>query len=135
MKTTIDHLLTPRFEVIADYPNSQFKVGEILDRDWAEYPYGDESTESPNWKVSNYPNLFRPLNWWEKRTEEEMPKYLKQVSDSGIMLYFMIGNWDMGNLTGIWDSNKTKGCSIKSYLPEYTFQPCSESEYLENLQL
>ena len=70
---TAEELLKPRFEVIADYPNNEFgKVGDILDRDWGHYPNGEEF--EPEWKISDYPHLFRKLEWWEKRTEDEMPK-------------------------------------------------------------
>ena len=68
----IEMLLKPRYEVIADYPNSVLKVGSIVEIkgdapfDVIQY-YG----------CSRYPHLFRKLQWWEKRKPEEMPEYLK----------------------------------------------------------
>lgn len=74
---TNEQLLQPRYEVIAGYPDSEFKIGEILDRDWFKYENDDEETGKIIWKISDFPHLFRKLKWWEKRKPEEMPEYVK----------------------------------------------------------
>ena len=61
-------LMKPRFEVIANYPGSHLAIGKVIDFD-----YGKTEYDSPN-NFENYPAIFRPLNWWEYRTVEEMPK-------------------------------------------------------------
>lgn len=75
----IDKLLEPRYEVIADYPDMNgWEVGEILDRDWGWN--GDDEGGFKN-RISQYPHLFRKLEWWERRRGIEMPKYAKVTVD------------------------------------------------------
>lgn len=72
---TPDELLKPRYKVIADYPGNLWQIGEILDRDWGWN--GDDENGFKN-KVSDYPHLFKPLQWWEDRKKDDMPDYVKQ---------------------------------------------------------
>lgn len=76
---TPEELMIPRWEVIAGYPGSLFTVGEILTQ-WSVRA----DTASPNRdglknvrQPGKYPGVFRPLSWWEHRTIEQMPKYVK----------------------------------------------------------
>jgi len=71
-------LMKPRYKVIAPYPNSPFKAGQILIR--------DDSHENNYWTgeqcytdryPDQYPHLFKPLQWWEDRKPEEMPEYVR----------------------------------------------------------
>lgn len=78
-----EELLVPRFKVIADFPYNPFNIGQILTPFFVE--------DSPNikkWYVQNdydyswinveeYPAIFKPLEWWEDRSFEELPEYLK----------------------------------------------------------
>jgi hypothetical protein len=124
-------LTRPRFEIIANYPNNSFgEVGTILDRDWGKYPNGEENP--PQWKISNFPHLFRKLNWWEKRTNEEMPKYLKITFD-GKTTYYEIESWDMENTIGWIDFKKRICCDLCCFKPEFSYQPATEQEYLDSL--
>ena len=65
---TVEELLKPRFKVKNDYPNSPFKINEIIlgenhpDIDFTEYEY-----------------LFEPLQWWEFRDAKDMPKFIKEL--------------------------------------------------------
>ncbi len=110
-------LLKPRFEVIADYPKSIFKIGEITNG--TDLIYCDP--DGP--KYSDYPHLFRKMNWWEKRNIEDMPKKLicraiqndKEVMD--------IKEWDMDILVGWTDKDKRECCSLHSFSPEYGYFP------------
>lgn len=151
MKTTIDHLITPRFEVIADYPNNPHQIGDILQapkgctsihQTTISYTdeFGDNVKQQNHCMVSSfqsYPHLFRPLNWWEERTEEEMPRYLKFDNDKlrlhnrNHFDYFKIDHW---NMAALWAMIENGGghCNLKKFTPSYTYQPCSEEEYLAN---
>lgn len=130
MKTTIDHLLAPRFEVIADYPDQILEKNQVV-RGLVNYVTGTVKVN-----LTEYPHLFRPLNWWEKRTEDEMPKYLK--IGLGIELptikfdYYEVHKWHMNKLFAQVDLNRMSGCDLTAWKPEYTYQPCSETEYLQN---
>jgi hypothetical protein len=130
MKKTIDHLLTPRFEVIGDYPDSILEVGKIV---LGKMCYVLESTKVD---LTDFPHLFKPLNWWEYRKEEDMPEYLKidnvkmGLKKEPDFSYYKVVNWRMNIMFG--EINGNSGCSLLSFSPEYTYQPCSEEEYLLN---
>lgn len=85
---TPDELLNPRYKVIADYPNSRFKIGDILFK--YRYPSSPSmytyvtnpeiplkgTSLSPEY-VEKMNHLFKPLQWWEERKAEDMPAYVK----------------------------------------------------------
>lgn len=54
-------LISPRFEVICDYPNSPYKLGEILTTNLNEF--------------KNFPSIFKELKWWE-RPINELPEFV-----------------------------------------------------------
>lgn len=74
-------LMKERFEVIADYPNSPFKIGmicqltEIHPYSGMSFIYDDVTVVSPEWFVK-YPAIFKPLAWYEEREINELPEYL-----------------------------------------------------------
>lgn len=119
-----EELMKPRFEIIADYPNNDLgEVGQIIYRDWCYRINGLE------WRISDFPHLFRKLNWWEHREEEDMPKRLiskafaneetKEVSDE----VFEVEEWDMKLLVGWTNKTKRECCSLLSWNPEYGYFP------------
>lgn len=71
-KNTQTNLMQKRFIVIADYPDSLFQIGEIINSNYivttkfGTFAYTDD-----------YPHLFSELQWWEHREESEMPEYAK----------------------------------------------------------
>lgn len=73
---TSQELLKPRYKVIADYPNNEFKVGTILDINSCKYE-DDDNKGNILWKISDFPHLFKKLQWWEYRKIEDMPDYIK----------------------------------------------------------
>lgn len=145
MKTTIDHLLTPRFRVIGDYPKAEFQAGSLL----VKIQYATEeiyhidkyaSVGGMNLEeIQKYPNLFQQLQWWEERKEEEMPKYLKISKDLQLPAkefdYYKVYKWHIEKLFAQIDQDKMFGCSLTTFTPEYTYQPCSYEEYLANVKL
>jgi len=70
---TAVELMTPRYELIADYPSNYCEVGTII-----ECPNFDHDFTKKAWEevIDKYPHLFRKLNWWEHRKVEDMPKRL-----------------------------------------------------------
>jgi len=115
-------LLEPRFLVIADFPDSDFKVGEIEDRDWEKYVNGEDETDGILWKISDFPHLFKKLNWWEYRKVEDMPKKVTLLNDKEKTIY-NIEEWDMELLVG-WIDKKTRVCcSLTTFNPEYGYIP------------
>lgn len=77
-------LMIPRYEIIADWPNRPLTmpIGHILylnkfgaSKYWHEYT--DEEPLHLDEGSTRYPAVLRKLEWWEKRTAEEMPEYVK----------------------------------------------------------
>lgn len=75
-KIMVEHLLKPRWKVIADYPESNHYVGEIPN--CYDNKIFIEST-GRYIKPDDYPAIFKKLRWWEERGIEEMPKYIKST--------------------------------------------------------
>lgn len=73
------NLMTPRYLVIADYPNSNYEIGQIIELSVPKDAGGwDMVTLANNEEIMpKYPHLFRLLHWSEYRDEKEMPEYLK----------------------------------------------------------
>ena len=139
---TKQQLLIPRVMCVGgkegdpNYPNSPVNTGDILELTIHGYVfiacYGVTVTRDT---VSKYPHLFRPMPWWEKREESDMPTYIKwehksekgepEIKVEKIKYWFLeVGSWrwigengDMGN--------------FYYYKDEDQYQPADESEYQE----
>lgn len=84
---TPEQLMMPRYEVIADYPLSIWKVGEILYEKihgdsgfWQAECYirqGDVAMENILLNPGDFPHLFRKLSWFDKRKVEDLTLYVK----------------------------------------------------------
>jgi len=101
-KTEVD-LLAPRYKVIADYPNSPFAVGQVLNLKevggfWRYEWYNNAGMEYETESYFNeYSHLFKKLSWWEDRKVEDMPEYV--TSNGGTVNMqkgevFKARNWD-----------------------------------------
>ena len=95
-----EELLKPRFKVIAPYPDSPFKVGDILrlhPRSFKNPTSTQRWTTKPELPefdapiilghVDRFPALFQPLQWWEERAVEDLPEYVEcaRTPDQEIM--------------------------------------------------
>lgn len=131
MITDIKDLVKPRYEVVADYPNSPHEIGILLTEELPGHYYyqdGDTNRMVQVIKIQEYPDIFKPLQWWEKRLEEEMPKYLKFCYEGKTTAY-KIEKWDMPSLFGYINIEKRQGCSIMGFNPEYGYSPATEEEF------
>lgn len=128
-----EELLKPRYEVIDRYPNmdeDNLIVGSII-----EFTLFD--TETNQWYNHNersntydafydcFPNIFKKLNWWEKR--KTMPKYVK--SKHGDCL--IVEKWEFPN-------GKKGQINTGFYARGYfwyveSVTPISEEEFLNNI--
>jgi len=68
-----DELMKPRYKVIALYPDSPNKIGDIIHVYGQGYIYPDKVEAN----FDRYPHLFKKLQWWEEREISELPEYLK----------------------------------------------------------
>ncbi len=115
-------LLTPRFKVIADYPNSFFDIGEITEN---EFTLID---------LEKYPHLFKKLGWWEDREIEELPQYLKSENQ-----VFKVSNYFYRIHKLLFSSYDDKyDQEFDDYFLFNDYEPSTEeeyNEYLKNLKL
>lgn len=102
---TAQDLLKPRYRVIADYPNSPFNIGEIIRQDSAGLPnnYISDAGYYRDRHPESYPAIFKKLEWWEERSESELPKYVKvknavrEVDEWMMQINFVILKQDSGH--------------------------------------
>ena len=121
-------LMSPRFEVVAEYPKCEFKKGAILRR--IKYATNDifhidEYAPVGGLYLSEmeeFPHLFRKMNWWEKRKEEDMPKKVISKCDNLDTIY-EIESWDMEILVGWINVKQRSCCSLLTFKPEYGYFP------------
>lgn len=87
---TTEELLLPRYKVIADYPGSIFKIGEIIEQDYME-------ENRPVFDMEfflKYPNIFKKLEWWEDRKIDDLPEYVKFIRlDNGQLKVVKVTEW------------------------------------------
>lgn len=135
MKPTPEQLLQPRYEVIADYPNSPFTIGEIL-------YLTDECFIGNSLGYESYPKIFRKLEWWEHRLPHETPthvKFVKDYMDFKEWQVFPFSNWNKGrtdtNLHDCIGFITGKGKYNKSAIPATynVLLPATESDYQKYL--
>lgn len=125
---TAKELMLPRFEVIETYPKSKFKKGDILERipnatnDWYNADKSLINADILLDEIEQYPHLFRKMNWWEKRTAEQMPKKVMSILDNKGDT-FEIQVWDMEILVGWINKKERTCCSLLTFKPEYGYVP------------
>lgn len=109
--------MTPRYLVIADYPNSHYEIGQIIELSLPKDAGGwDMVTLANNEEIMpKYPHLFRLLHWWEYRDEKEMPEYVN--SESGTVrkvlwwrldVYGWVYGWVCGTSLSIQHASKVE---------------------------
>lgn len=138
---TPEQLMQTRFEVIAAYPNMTEDVGDIWEFVAIEeehYMYKNIRTQLACFTdvpLSVFPANFKLLQWWEKRSIEDMPEYGVVVAES------INGNYWKGNVVKFgkdhfWNSNEfglDKNGFVQSYggIYIYVFNPATEQEYTD----
>lgn len=121
-----EQLLIPRYVVIADYPGSKFKVGQIIEfvsRADKEFSFTEEwfvvmdgFAFGETW-FQQWPHIFKALQWWEARQKNDLTGYIK---------LFLNGEWRVFHID-ITDEGIMKW-QFGGRRPE-EFQPATEQEY------
>lgn len=135
---TAAELMKPRFEVVAAYPDCPHEIGSILEARHITHSsihitttqYTDEFGENirqqnhvaPD-EFEKYPHLFRKLNWWENRKEEDMPTRLISRFIPDNTEVYIIEGWDMELMLGWLNWEKRECCSLLTFSPEYGYFP------------
>lgn len=143
----VERLLAPRWKVIQDFPfNTFYKVGGIIIDDGVNVSRNENGIPVYDCEWDNFPAIFKKLEWWEERTVEEMPEYVKVIAEDIAKrtgLFCKVTEWDKYPDNGNkWGNEGDWGVVLENYLPEYEkrfrektlvhvthFTPCSELEY------
>lgn len=129
---TTEALLRPRVIVTIDYPDSIYKKGDVLTQ-WDGDGYSKNREDAKTTDPEFFPDCFRPLAWWEKRTIDEIYsiKYIKVITYVG---YHLVGDvlkvteYKMsGMMRTTFDSFMVNS---HKYTPD-TVLPSTEQEYLQ----
>ncbi len=95
-----DQLLIPRFKVMANYPNSQFRIGQVISLNkydackyWHEYT-DKEPFYLEDGDEKKYPSIFRKMEWYQARVISEMPDYLKNYSDEELAFVLKVEKYN-----------------------------------------
>lgn len=129
-----EELLQPRYKLIADYPNNKdFVLDKIIEMN------GQMAKGYPQYEVEDcqgkrqylftffelYPHLFKKLEWQEERNVEEMPKYIKYLSNGKV--YEAIKYLERNSIVLLMDDYWK--IEIKNQLGEPFWMPSTEDEY------
>lgn len=145
---TVEQLMQPRYEVIADYPDSPFYKNEVLQLTYREnngkiFGWEDGKRTPGIWDNEyflKYPHLFRRLEWWERRSVEDMPEYVvfvKDYMDFKRGEVYKYSNWhkglDKGEIGFIKDAKSTAKYGNHHAMPALfnQFMPATEQEYTD----
>lgn len=105
-----EELMQPRYKVIADYPGSIFKKGEILSEDKV-------FNKVTYYNCGMYPHLFKKLEWWEERDEKDIPEYVRV--NNGNKIYqvesFTPGFAKLSNNKGEWNWYRLSPATCEEY--------------------
>lgn len=136
----VEQLMRPRYKLIADYPGCSFEVGTILEPNDEGELYSKSAGYS--WTVSRimlkdvkkFKHLIRPLEWYEERTPEEMPEYVK-YAENGMVA--KVDHFDL-ETTSAWFMYLEGGvhpyCPGGSALENTNWIPATLADYLAYTQ-
>jgi len=102
-------LLIPRYLTIGDFPfNTYYPVGKIISIPTDKYAMSENGYPVVYCDFSDYPNCFKPLQWWEERKIDDLPEYVEDQTSSS-MRFYKVDEWTIDNdgipdfrVGGIW---------------------------------
>lgn len=103
MSLSVEELLKPRYKVIADFPWSIYKIGDIINSDilaiGARYRNG----------LNNFPAIFKKLEWYEDREYKELPQFIRHSPTPDDIHFFKVENWysnpNTSQIAGVYVEN------------------------------
>jgi hypothetical protein len=125
---TTEQLLTQRYKVIGPYPDSPFKIGEILHRYYFKTGTTGPYTYVTNPKiilqglnekkenVETMPNIFQPLPWWSDRELSDLPAFLHCPSRG---TYHKVDKWEVASFVTDGRTKKQMANYTPATLAEY----------------
>lgn len=127
----VEELLQPRYEIINNYPGNIHPIGTILYYDNNRVCfYGNTNSgavrfyDDTDMGFEEFPHLFKPLAWYEKREVSEMPEYVKK---GNVVIKISIGK-DISESGSAWMVEKSPD-GLRHRLQLNKCQPATQSEY------
>jgi hypothetical protein len=132
----VEELLKPRIKVIASMPIMKNKVGDYLRRyEYAggDFDFGIKTVDAEHFysleEFNEWPYIFKILEWWEDRSKDEMPEYVKTIYDGNVN---KVIKYDFETDTiFMQDPQRPYQFSLKAYLSARL--PATEAEYNESI--
>lgn len=128
----IEELLKPRYKVLGPYPNSPYKVGDLVERN----PQGSTYLITKTGQSENYafeselekcPNLFKPMHWSEDRAISMLPNHVKHLRNPTAV--FKVKNW--AGTTSHENFPLLFLDGVDNILSAKEYEPATEQEFLE----
>lgn len=125
---TPEELMIARIKVTAPWPGMfTTQVGDIINEADVMYLCLEEA-DTLDEALNIYPHLFRKMQWWEERMNEDMPDYVK----CGNHVY-KVSEWDGTGSPDVFinDVQREEFVWDRGYetAPLYECFPATESEY------
>lgn len=129
---SIEELLKIRYKVVADYPKTNYAIGDII-----------ECEDEADCTLSMWPHLFKKLEWWEERDlyKEEVEKevieaipYLKsngKLHGNAVYKVERFIAFNFGYMSGVRDAfvSTEQDQYGKTTFELRWFEPATEEEY------
>jgi len=126
---TTEALMKPRYKVISNYPGSIYNIGDIIEQIDGYFDlYKDGSTLYLEIELKKYPNIFKPLAWWEERKVSDMPMFIFDKENSQII--YKVKQWHSDGCTFYIGNKFDSDVFYPSPSINEYFLPSTESDYL-----
>lgn len=120
-------LLKTRIKVLSPYPLSPYKVGDYMElsenrTSGLTIQSFDNAFWMPVSEIIKMPLIFRTASWWEDRTPEEMPMYVKNKKS-----VFKVPKWIYRDKSWHFvNENPHVGIGIETY----NLSPATEQDHI-----
>jgi hypothetical protein len=108
MKT--EELLKKRFKLLAKYPGSTLPVGSVFRSDINYF--------------ENFPANFQLLQWYEDRSDEDMPTFIKYGNNGKVRMVKRYFYWHSGEVFAHFEGGRERRLK-----PEWN--PATEEDFLK----
>ncbi len=131
----VSELLKPRYKVIADYPKSEFRIGDILEAfpDPADKWLNLRLQRTHNVEAGMYPHLFQKLEWWMDRAIDDLMKvkFVKVIKYKG---YWREGDivpaeFDLIDFAEVKTNPLGYLLKYNHYQPVFELEPATSDQY------
>lgn len=133
----IQELLTPRWKVVSPWPFMPYHIDELLTvSENGKSFYAIETQETSAWQpveaLDTYGQIIRKLKWYEDRSPEDMPEYVRFGEFHRRHAIYKIKEWHLQGIYGI-----DTVCAIAESPVDYLLRfgvdncyPAAEADYL-----